>query len=366
MEIDRNIEVDPFEVAERFKTEGHVKQVFPFGSGHINDTYKVITTGRNYLLQRVNQQVFMDVRGLTSNMIRVINYISGFVENNNEQMKVLRPVLTLNNSYFFVDEDAGFWRMFDFIQDVLSYDKAENAMQAREGGRAFGWFLRSLDKFNVSSLGETIPGFHNAKVRYEAFCKAIESDRKKRLAEVQAEVDFLQSRAEEMMHVQILAENGDIPVRVTHNDTKINNVLFDEEGGAVCIIDLDTVMPGLSVYDFGDAVRTFANTADEDAKELSDIHMNIEYFTALAEGFLSETKDILNDPEKENLALAAKYITWEQALRFLTDYLKGDLYYKTQYIDHNLVRTRAQIALLKSMEAQYETMRESILKICQA
>jgi len=361
MEIEQNKDFDLQDIAERFQTTGRVKQVFPFGSGHINDTYKVLTTEKSYLLQRVNQTVFMDARGLTSNLIRVTNYLSEHLAENKEKMQVLNTIRTINGSYFFVDEEAGFWRMFDFIENAKSYDRAENPEIAREGGKAFGWFIKSLKDFYVASLGEPIPDFHNAEVRLESFKKAIASNRKGRVEEAKNEISFLEKRADEMMRIHNLGQAGKIPRRVTHNDTKINNVLFDENNKAIAVIDLDTVMPGYVMHDFGDAIRTFANTADEDEKDLSLISLKIDYFRAFAEGFLSETKYILTHDEIENLAFSPRYITWEQSLRFLGDYLKGDIYYKIKYPEHNLGRARAQIQLLRSMEDQAAAM-DKIIK----
>ncbi len=363
MEIENNRDIDLQDIAERFRTEGRVKQVFSFGSGHINDTFKVVSTEKNYLLQRVNQQVFMDVRGLTSNLIRVTNYLIDHLGDSIDGMQVLNTIRTIDGSYFYVDEEAGFWRMFDFVENSRSYDRAENPEIAREGGRAYGWFIKSLKDFYTASLGEPIPDFHNAAVRHENFNKSIAADRKGRVEGVKKEIDFLEARAAEMMRIHDLGEAGKMPVRVTHNDTKINNVLFDENNKAVCVIDLDTVMPGYVVHDFGDAIRTFTNTSDEDEKDLSEISVNIDYFKAFAEGFLAETKYILTRDEIENLAFAAKYLTWEQALRFLTDYLKGDLYYKIAYPEHNLVRAKAQIKLLQRMEEKFEEMENMIREL---
>ena len=363
MDIEENKDLDLQDIAERFRTSGRVKQVFPFGSGHINDTFKVISTDKSYLLQRVNQHVFMDVRGLTSNLIRVVNYLFTLIENKPGQMQVLIPVRTTHGNYFYVDEEAGFWRMFDFVEGAKSVDRAEGVEIAEEGGKAFGWFIKNLEKFPIASLGETISGFHNAASRLETFRKSVTLDRKGRVEEVKEEIQFLEERAQEMMRIHELGQEGKIPTRVVHNDTKINNVLFDHNNKAICVIDLDTVMPGYVLHDFGDAIRTFTNKADEDEKEHSNIDVNLEFFRAFAEGFLSETLEMLNPSEIENLAFSAKYVTWEQAVRFLTDYLKGDLYYKTSYPEHNLVRARAQIWLLERMENRFNEMETIIHEV---
>ena len=360
MEIDER-DFDLQDIAGNFRLTGRVRSVFPFGNGHINDTFKVLTGEKNYLLQRVNQQVFMDVRGLTSNLIRVINYLSDIVENQEGDMQVMNSVRTINGTYFYIDDDANFWRMFDFIEGSRSIESAENPELAEEGGKAFGWFIKSLDKFPVRDLIDTIPDFHNGETRLANFNKAIEKNRANKMDEAVAEIEFLQARADEMMKIRKLVNENKLPVRVTHNDTKINNVLFNEQNRAICVIDLDTVMPGTTLYDFGDAIRTFANTGREDDQEPSNVRMDIELFKGFTKGFLSETKAILKEEEIENLAFSARYITWEQAVRFLTDFLNGNLYYKTAYPEHNLVRTKAQIGLLKSMEEQFFSM-ESIIQ----
>ncbi|MBN2172715.1 MAG: aminoglycoside phosphotransferase family protein [Bacteroidales bacterium] len=362
MELDDR-EFDLKDITGNFRLTGRIRNVFPFGNGHINDTYKVLTGEKNYLLQRVNQQVFMDVRGLTSNLIRVINYLSDLVENNPGSMQVMNSVRTINGTYFFIDDDANFWRMFDFVEGGRSIDRADNANLAEEGGKAFGWFIKSLDKFPVTDLIETIPDFHNGEFRLANFRKALEKDKVGRKAVVLEEIDFLEVRAGEMLKIRNLVTDGKLPLRVTHNDTKINNVLFNEYNKAICVIDLDTVMPGTLLYDFGDAIRTFTNTAGEDEQATENITMNIDLFKAFANGFLSETKSILQDREVANLAFSAKYITWEQAVRFLTDFLNGDMYYKTAYAEHNLVRTKAQIKLLQSMEEQFMEMERIIQEI---
>ncbi len=362
MELDER-ELDLPEIAGNFRLTGRVRNVFPFGSGHINDTFKVLTDEKNYLLQRVNQHVFMDVRGLTANLIRVINYLSDVIEEDTASMQIMNAVRTINGTYFFIDDDASFWRMFDFVEGTRSFDRAENVQLAMEGGRAYGWFIKSLDRFPVSDLIETIPDFHNGEARLNNFRKAVEKNKAGRIEQVGEEIGFLDARADEMLQIQKLVAGGKLPKRVTHNDTKINNVLFNEQNEAVCVIDLDTVMPGTVLYDFGDAIRTFTNTADEDEKNPGKISMDIHLFEAFARGFLSETKSILKDGELANLAFSALYITWEQAVRFLTDHLNGDVYYKTHYPGHNLDRTRAQVQLLRSMEAQRDRMEAIIQEI---
>jgi Ser/Thr protein kinase RdoA (MazF antagonist) len=359
--VEEEREFDLLDIASNFRLAGRVRSVFPFGSGHINDTYKVLTGEKSYLLQRVNQQVFMDVRGLTSNLIRVTNYLGDLIEDNPKGKQVLNTIRTLNGTYFFIDDDANFWRMFDFVEGSISYDRTEDSDLATEGGTAFGWFIRSLNNFPISTLVHTIPDFHNAEYRLANFKKAVEQNRAGRLEEAATDVELAMKRAEEMLTIHRLGDEGKFPVRVTHNDTKINNVLFDNQKKWMCVIDLDTVMPGFVHFDFGDAIRTFTNAGSEDEKDLDKIYMKIDLFRAFSEGFLSEAKDVLTEEEIKYLAFSAKYIVWEQTIRFLTDFLNGDRYYKIKYPEHNLVRTRAQAKLLQSMEEQFGEM-EAIIK----
>jgi Ser/Thr protein kinase RdoA (MazF antagonist) len=353
--------IDLFSIAEKFRLKGNVRNVFPYGSGHINDSYKILTNGPNYLLQRVNHEIFKDVRGLTSNIVKVTGYLADKIsESEMGDKQLLSSVLTQNGNYLFIDDDANFWRVFDFIENSRSFDKAENEQMVFEGGKTYGWFIRMLDQFPAHTLVETIPDFHDIHFRLGNFNNAIKNDPAGRVNEVEDEIQFVLSRSEEMKLVDQLGKSGQIPLRVTHNDTKINNVLFNEDGEGICVIDLDTVMPGYVHFDFGDAIRTFTNTANEDEKDASKAGMNIAFFKAFAEGFLLETRDILKPEELETLAFSAKLMTYIIGLRFLTDYLDGDVYYKTAYPGHNLVRARVQFSLLESMEKQITEMEDIV------
>jgi Ser/Thr protein kinase RdoA (MazF antagonist) len=261
------------------------------------------------------------------------------------------------------DDNGNFWRVFVFISDHRSYDIVDSPGKAYEGGRAIGRFQALLSDLPGKPLHETIPSFHDVEKRIAAFINTLKKNPAGRVSETTRENDFILKRAEEMKIIQKLGREGKIPVRITHNDTKFNNILFDENDRSLCIIDLDTVMPGYFHSDFGDAIRTGANVAAEDEKDLSKIKMEISLFRAYAEGYLHETREMLNDTEKEYLAFAPLVMTFEQALRFLKDYLDGDTYYKIHHEKHNLQRTRAQIRLLESMEEQFSEMKEIIMKI---
>ncbi len=351
------MQTDLFKIAENFRVNGKVKNVFPYGSGHINDSYKVLTTEQNYLLQRVNQEVFKDIRSLTSNMIRVTDYLTDLISDNNpDERKVLNTIRAQNGNYFYTDDELDCWRVFDFIEDSQSYDRAVNTDLAYEGGKTYGWFIKMLDQFPADSLAETIPSFHDIQFRLENFRNALKKDVAGRVGVVQKEIDFVEQRAEEITLIHNLGKEDKIPLRVTHNDTKINNVLFNADNKGICVIDLDTVMPGYVHFDFGDAIRTFTNTADEDEKDLKRVSMDLNLYRAFTEGFLTETKEILKEAEISTLAFSAKLMTFIIGLRFLTDYLDGDVYYKTKYPEHNLTRARVQFRLIESMEDQFEEM----------
>lgn len=354
------MEPDFFSIISRFRIEGQVKHAFLFGSGHINDSYKVLTNEKNFLLQRINHNVFKDVPGLTNNIIRITDHLSDHLTGENQQ--VLIPVRTNKGDYILKDDEDNYWRVFNFIEGSKSYDRVDNPEIAYEGGRAYGWFLKMLDGFPVDTLIETIPRFHDIGFRLENFRRAVLENTAGRAGEVQKEIDFANARSDEMQFISNLGRDGKIPLRVTHNDTKINNVLFDLDNTAICVIDLDTVMPGYVHFDFGDAIRTFTNTADEDEKDLTKVSMDIVLFEAFSKGFLSETKSILNSDEIKTLAFSARLMTYIIGLRFLTDYLQGDVYYKTRFPGHNLTRARVQFKLIESMEEQRERMGE-IIKI---
>jgi hypothetical protein len=253
--------------------------------------------------------------------------------------------------------------MYIFITNHKSFNIVDSPDKAFEGGKAVGRFQAMLADLGGEPLFETIPWFHNIEKRLETFLFKVKTDPAKRAKEVDKEINFVLKRAEEMKVILRLGREGKIPLRITHNDTKFNNVLFNESNKALCIIDLDTVMPGYIHYDFGDAIRTATNMASEDEKELSKVKMDIDLYRAYSEGYLSETSGTLNSVEKEYLAFAPGLITYTQAVRFLTDYLDGDNYYKIHHEHHNLQRTRAQLRLVESMEEQYDDMKQIIKKL---
>ncbi len=344
-----------FEIASQFAIEGDIASIKPLGEGFINDTFVVRTEGENpnYILQRKNHVVFPDVPGMMDNIKAVTEHIKAKVA---DPMRETLTVVPAKDGKLYVTEGENFWAVCLFIENTSSYDRADSTELAYQGGVGIGRFQALLADYD-KPLNETIKGFHNIRHRFEQWDAVIAADPVGRVKEVQEEIGWVESRREEMMNFWSLVENGTIPMRVTHNDTKISNILFDKStGNVLCAIDLDTVMSSTSLNDFGDAVRSYTNTGAEDDPCLENVSMSIDMFRAYADGFLSERKATMTASELEWLAFSGRYITFEQVLRFLMDYIDGDNYYKTAYSDHNLVRTRAQYKLLQSIEAQYDEM----------
>lgn len=334
-----------------------------YGSGHIHDTYRIRTDMDDYILQRINNKIFRNIPQLQSNIERVTVHLRNKLEQipgADIRRECLQLIPSKDGKTWIEDSESGFWRMFFFIPDHKSYNIVDSPSKAFEGGKAIGRFMAMLADMPGDPLYETIPWFHNIEKRLATFHEKVKENPAGRLVEVRDDVDQILTRGEEMKTILRLGEQNKIPLRITHNDTKFNNILLDENDRALCLIDLDTVMPGYVHYDFGDAIRSATNTASEDEKDLSKVSMNIRLFTAYSEGYLSETRNTLNDIEKEYLAFAPKLITYTMAVRFLTDYLDGDNYYKIRYQKHNLQRARSQLQLVRSMEQQYAEMQKII------
>ena len=342
-------------IASQFAIEGEIVAIEPLGEGFINDTYVVTTSGDapNYILQRKNHNVFPDVPAMMANIKRVTEHIKTKVA---DPMRETLTIVPAKDGRLYVEEDNNYWAACLYIPNTVTYDRADTTALAYQGGVGIGRFQALLADF-TEPLHETIKGFHNIRWRFEQWDATIAADPVGRVKEVQEEIAWVERRRDEMLAFWSRVESGEIHTRVTHNDTKISNILFDSSSGQVlCAIDLDTVMSSTSLNDFGDAIRSYTNTGAEDDRDLANVEMNIEMFRAYAEGYLSEQRATMSASEKEWLAFSARYITFEQVLRFLMDYIDGDKYYKTAYADHNLVRTRAQHKLLQSMERQYEDM----------
>ena len=340
-----------------FRITGSPVSCAEFGSGHINLTYKVnCDDGSAYILQRINQYVFTDPKAVMENVGAVTEYLRTRVSDPSE---ILHFVSSDTGKYYYVDEAGEYWRCYEFA-DGLCLDLPESDKDFYESAIAFGRFQEMLRDFPAETLHETIPLFHNTANRYRLFRKALQEDRMGRAASVQPEIDFLLQRQEEGATICRLLDAGEIPLRVTHNDTKLNNVLLDcKTRKALCVLDLDTVMPGSSLYDYGDSIRFGAATAPEDEKDLSKMGINLHLFRVYTAGYLAACKS-LTPKERELLPLGAKTLTLELAVRFLTDYLDGDRYFKTAYPEHNLVRARAQMKLVADMEEKWEDMQKIV------
>ena len=341
-------------IAHLFSLEGEIESIKPLGEGFINDTFVVKTVGEapNYILQRKNHVVFPDVPAMMDNIKAVTEHIKAKVA---DPMRETLTVVPAKDGKLYAEVEGNFWAVCLFINGTSSFDRADSPELAYQGGVGIGRFQSLLADF-TTPLHETIKGFHNIRHRFNQWDATIAADPVGRVKELTEEIGWIESRRAEMMGFWGLVEDGTIPTHVTHNDTKISNILFDKESGKVlCAIDLDTVMSSTSLNDFGDAIRSYTNTGAEDDKNLENVSMSIEMFRAYAEGYLSEQKT-LSASELEWLAFSARYITYEQVLRFLMDYIDGDKYYKTAYAEHNLVRTHAQYRLLQSMEEQYTEM----------
>ncbi len=351
---------------KNFKLVGTTRGVIPYGNGHINDTFMVITVENGtiehkYVLQTVNHHVFKEPEKVMENIQRVTDYLQDKVS---EEREVLHLVPTFNDGTYYKDKDGYHWRMYEFVQDAICLDRPNND-EFYECAVAFGKFQKMLADFPADCLHETIVDFHNTPKRYENFLKAVEEDKIGRAEKVKAEIEFIKERAE---FYSVLLDNnkkGNLPLRVSHNDTKSNNVMLDATTHkALCVIDLDTIMPGFSVTDFGDAIRFGASTAAEDEKDLSKVNFDIDMFAIYAKGFLNGCGGSLPDEEIMLLPEGAKMMTIECGMRFLTDYLEGDTYFKTSYLDHNLVRTRTQLKLVDDMEKNWDTMKNIVKQYC--
>ncbi len=352
------------EITAHFQLEGTPQTIEPLGEGFINDTL-IITTAEpeapNYILQRKNKHIFTDIPAMMENIRRVTEHLKKkIVAHGGDPLREAMTLIpTHDEAYYFRDATDEYWTVTRFIDDTIAYQQADTPELARQGGRGIGLFQAMLADF-TEPLTDILPGFHNMRFRLDQWDDTLRRDPVGRKRALAREIDWIESRRDQMLELWKAYERGEIPVRVTHNDTKINNILFDRNGEVLCVIDLDTVLNSMCLNDFGDAIRSYANTGREDDPDLARVGMSPEIFRSYTEGYLSQTASFLTEAERENLAFSALYITYEQVLRFLMDYLDGDHYYRTTSPDHNLVRTRAQYKLLQSMEAQYDIMRRTV------
>ncbi|MGB0993299.1 MAG: phosphotransferase enzyme family protein [Akkermansiaceae bacterium] len=358
------------EIATLFDMRADFVHGHPYGSGHINDTYCSYydQAGQRirYIHQRLSTEAFKKPIELMENVQRVTEHALNqlLAEGNPEaRRRTLTCIPSVKGTPHAIDADGNCWRTYPFIERARTYDTIESEAQATEAARAFGEFQKLAATMPGEPLHETIPGFHNTKQRFQHLVDAIEADTENRAAGVQKEIDWFMARREEGSKVVDMLESGEIPLRVTHNDTKLNNVMLDDvTGEGICVIDLDTTMPGSAIYDFGDMVRTATSPVAEDEVDVSKVTMRMNMFEALIKGYLASAGSFLTDTERSLLAFSGKLLTMECGTRFLTDYLKGDVYFKIHRDGHNLDRTRTQIALADSIDSQMEDMEALVEK----
>lgn len=344
------------DVAEKFCIEGDIVDIHPYGEGHINVTLLVTTTVKRYLLQKMNVRVFPDPISLMNNICGVTEHLTS------RGIETLEVIPTVDGKNFIYGDEN--YRMYKFIENTITYQTASDKNAFRNSGKAFGEFQNYLAEFDASKLVETIKRFHDTPKRFNDFKIALKEDKLCRAKTCKEEIDFILSHEDTYGIVMEGLKDGSIPLRVTHNDTKLNNILLDEKTGeARAVIDLDTVMPGSMLFDFGDSIRFGASTAAEDEKDLDKVHFDIELFRAYAEGYCSAVKDTITDREAELLPYSAYLMTIECGMRFLTDYLAGDTYFATKYSDHNLVRARTQIKLASEQEKHFDEMKKIVFEI---
>ncbi len=354
------------DIIKQFNIHGDFIDARAHGNGHINDTFAVTFsqagTHLRYLLRRINDDVFAEPDKMMQNIVKVTGHIRNKLINENADdisRKVMTAVQTRDGHSFYKTGSGNYWTVFLFIENAHTCEFLADVNQAYEAAKMFGQFQQMLSDIPADSLHDTIVNFHDGPKRFADFQQAFSTDKYNRAACAKTEIEYLQQQAYIFDILPKLAQTGEIPLRITHNDTKINNIMFDSQTRrALCVVDLDTVMPGLSAYDFGDLVRTTVSPTEEDEPDISKIHINMPAFEALARGYLESAGSFLNDTEKQHLVLGGKMMTLIMATRFLTDYLQGDIYYKTHRPGHNLDRCRTQLQLLKCINRQEPEMTE--------
>ena len=347
-----------FDILKKFPLDAEPIICERFGHGHINETYIAITdSGNRYILQKINNRVFPNVPALMENIVAVTQHLRSQIS---DPDGVLTLVKTVDGQWYLTHEDGSYWRVYEFVNHCLCLQSPETPEDFYQSALAFGNFQQQLVSFPAHTLHETIANFHNTRDRYRIFREKLAADPMNRDKDVQAEIQFALDREQEAATLVTMLENGELPLRVTHNDTKLNNVMLDmRTRKPLCVIDLDTVMPGLSLYDFGDSIRFGAATAAEDEKDLSKMEMSLDLFRIYTRGFVSACPG-LTENEKKMLPMGAKLMTLECGVRFLTDYLDGDHYFATHREGQNLDRCRTQFKLVADMESKWEQMAQIV------
>ncbi len=358
------------EVAAQFAIEGRLKEKAAYGNGHINDTFLLVyelsdNSQKQYILQKMNHSIFKNPQQLMENVVNVTEYLRKVIsaQGGDPERETLNVVKTLSGNNYYVDDAQNYWRVFLFIENTVCMEQVESPKDFYDSAVAFGNFQKMLAEYPAEKLYETIPNFHNTPSRFRDFQKAVQEDKLGRAALAKEEIEFALAREKDTSVLTDLLQEGKLPLRVTHNDTKLNNILFDADSKkALCIIDLDTVMPGLSHYDFGDSIRFGASTGAEDETDLSKIELDLNLFEAFVKGFLEGCDGSLTTLEIETLPMGAKLMTYECGIRFLADYLDGDVYFKIHRDGHNLDRARTQFKLVADMEKKWDEMASIIDK----
>lgn len=355
--------MDLSKVFKQYSCIGDLKGNCEYGNGHINDTYLLEYDNRKVILQKVNKTIFKEPEKLMENIYLVTSFLKDKIikRGGDYTRETLNLINTNDGKYFYKDDNGDVWRVYDFIKDTVCYEKVESLHEFYETGVAFGNFQNLLSDFPVERLNEVIKDFHNTQKRYETFISQVCEDPLDRVKYIQNEIDFFKDRERYTRIFNEAVKNKEISLRVTHNDTKLNNILFDKHTkNAICVIDLDTIMPGVAGFDFGDAIRFGANKGLEDEVDLSKVGLDIELFEAFTKGFLKACGESLNKREIELLPMAAVVMTYECGIRFLGDYIAGDKYFKTIRKNHNLDRARTQIKLISDMESNMDNMKKIV------
>ncbi len=370
--MDKIVEAQLEKICRIFQIQGEMRACGLISSGNINHTYHVTFQDaqheKEYIIQRINTYVFKDPCSIMHNIDLITKHIRKKLDCPSEETDryVLHLLQTSSGENYYISENGDVWRMYPFITDSVAYDNCNDPQILRAAGTAFGLFQTQLADFDASTLHETIPNFHNTALRLKTFFEHIKEDPCGRVQELDEEIAYIRSMQEIASRLTNMLNSNEIPLRVTHNDTKTNNVLIDSRTNQpLAVIDLDTVMPGLAMHDFGDAIRFAANVAAEDEPDTTKVRMDLELFRAFAEGFIEQTARSLTEKEIETMALGAVTITVELAVRFLDDYITGDKYFKVNYPGHNLVRARCQLTLAKDMIRKLDEMNQIVEKIAQ-
>lgn len=352
-------------VAGKFKFEGEVKNVRPLGEGLINDTYFVETTegSPNYILQRKNKNIFQNIPAMMDNIYKTTTHLKKKIKavGGDPLREAMTLTHTVDGQLYYLDDNNEYWTACLFIEDTITYQYASSLELAYQGGKGIGKFQAMLSDMK-EPLVDILPGFHNIRIRFDQWDTAVKNDMAGRVKDLTTEISWIEKYKDEMLSFWEKVETGEIPIRVTHNDTKISNILFNQQDEVLCVIDLDTVLNSTCLNDYGDAIRSYANAGLEDDRDVNNVYLKMDVFESYTKGYLSQTKSFLTQSELDNLAFSVKYITYEQVLRFLMDYIDGDTYYRTAYDKHNLVRTHAQYKLLQSIEENFEKMKGIIEK----